>query len=54
MIRKEEDNFILECDFCSNYIDGFTIFHKAVDYKRINNWKNINKDGKWLDKCPEC
>lgn len=52
-IQKEINNFILQCDFCSNYEDGFCDFQEAVDYKKANEWKSKNIKGEWFDQCPD-
>lgn len=53
-IQKEINKFILQCDFCSNYIDDFEEFQEAVDYKKANKWKSKNIKGEWFDQCPDC
>ena len=54
MIDKENNEFALRCDYCSNYVEGFYNFKEAVNYKKTNNWKSICINGEWLDKCPNC
>ena len=53
-INKEGKDYILQCDFCSNYVDELIDFQDAVDYKKANGWKSININGEWTDKCPNC
>lgn len=54
MIKKEENTYILQCDFCSNCIEDFEDFYDALDYKKANKWKNVNFKDEWLDKCECC
>lgn len=54
MIEKRGNKYILECDYCSNYIDELEDFQDAVDYKKANNWKSEKIGEDWIDKCPEC
>lgn len=54
MIEKENNEFVLKCDFCSTYVDGLYDFEEAVAYKKLNNWKSIRSRNEWFDKCPNC
>ncbi len=54
MIEKRGNKYILECDYCSNYIDELEDFQDAVDYKKANNWKSEKIEEEWFDKCPNC
>lgn len=54
MIERVRNKYELQCDYCSNYVDEFEDFQEAVDYKKANNWKSVNINGEWTDKCPNC
>lgn len=54
MIKRFNDEFILQCDFCSNYISDFDDFYDAVDYKQTHGWTSVRNDGEWKDQCPDC
>lgn len=35
-INKGRKDYVLQCDFCSNYVDELINFQDAVDYKKAN------------------
>lgn len=54
MIIKNGRKYLLQCDYCSNYVEDFEEFIEAVGYKKANGWKAIRIGTEWIDKCPEC
>lgn len=54
MIERKGNEYELQCDYCSNYVDGLIDFKDAVDYKKANGWKSEKIEGEWFDKCPNC
>jgi len=54
MIVKDSSWNCLQCDFCSYSVSGLEDFNEAVQYKKENGWRSVNKEGKWYDKCPSC
>lgn len=54
VIEKNGNTYILQCDYCSNYIDDLEDFQEVVDYKKANGWKSEKIGQDWLNKCPNC
>lgn len=55
MIEREGWQFVLTCDHCEDFIDGFDDFHDAVKYKKEHGWKSLqSKRGTWYEFCPKC
>ena len=47
--------FVMECDFCSEYIDLDTDdFQEAIDMAKDYGWKIRKVDGEWVHVCPAC
>lgn len=54
MIEKNNREYTLQCDFCSNCIEELEDFQEAVNYKKANKWKSVKVKEEWFDKCPNC
>ena len=53
-IRKEGNKYVLQCDYCSNYVDDFDDFMDAVIHKKASKWESVHIKDEWFDKCPDC
>lgn len=57
MIRKENKEYVLYCDQCSNYKEGFNTWQEALDFKKAKKqgWGcRKDKNDNWIDLCPDC
>ena len=54
-IERDGNIYTVICDKCGAIIDEeYDSFQEAVQGKKDNNWKSINIDGEWEDRCPDC
>jgi len=55
-IQPNRSSFIVNCDFCSDYLEvDSTDFKDVLKEMKFNNWKTLkDKDGEWVNQCPVC
>ena len=53
-IQPNQDEFIVHCDFCSNYLEVEGDFEDALKEMKFYGWKTLWKDGDWVNQCPAC
>jgi len=57
MIEKEFFGYVIECDWCSNFLncDTYEDFRGAIDMAKDKGWKiRKDEDGEWIHICPVC
>ena len=54
-IQREYDWYRLTCDICQNAEEEtFNLWRHAVEYAKLNGWKQKHEGGGWIDICPDC
>ena len=54
-IQPNRNSFIVNCDFCSNYLEvESTDFKDVLKEMRFYGWRTLWKDDEWMNKCPVC
>ena len=58
MIEKQGYGaFMLCCDKCNEFVEGFSSWNEVIDYKKEkkNGWgSRMAAKDKWIDLCPDC
>jgi len=53
-IQSKRSSFVVNCDFCPNYLEVEGDFEDALKEMKFYGWKILRKDGDWVNQCPTC